>query len=297
MKEIFKSIEYIEDIRQPSKVRHKLLDIIVIVLFAKLANADDWEDMEAFAECHEDFLKQYIALENGVPSHDTIQRVMGNISPQHMQKLYEKWNELLSTDEGEKIKKIICIDGKAMYGNGNKNQKPSHIVSAWSDEDGFCLGQKAVEEKSNEITAIPQLLEAVHIKGNVITIDAMGTQTAIAEKIKSQKADYVLAVKENQKNLYTEIFEYFADDTFLKGIKNGSGYKKTQEKSHFRMETREYYQWDKIGWMEEKGRWKGIKSIGMVCKTMTDGEKTVAEKRYDIGSLPMDIELFSRAVR
>lgn len=297
MKEIFKSIEYIEDIRQPSKVRHKLLDIIVIVLFAKLANADDWEDMEAFAECHEDFLKQYIALENGVPSHDTIQRVMGNISPQHMQKLYEKWNELLSTDEGEKIKKIICIDGKAMYGNGNKNQKPSHIVSAWSDEDGFCLGQKAVEEKSNEITAIPQLLEAVHIKENVITIDAMGTQTAIAEKIKSQKADYVLAVKENQKNLYTEIFEYFADDTFLKGIKNGGGYKKTQEKSHFRMETREYYQWDKIGWMEEKGRWKGIKSIGMVCKTMTDGEKTVAEKRYDIGSLPMDIELFSRAVR
>lgn len=119
MEEIFKNIEFIEDIRQQAKVRHKLLNIIA--LFAKLANADDWEDMEVFAECHEDFMKQYIALENGVPSRHTLQRVMGNINPQHMQKLYKKWNELLSMDEGEKIKKIICINGKTMRGNGNMN--------------------------------------------------------------------------------------------------------------------------------------------------------------------------------
>lgn len=222
MEGILKNIEFIEDIRQQAKVRHKLLDVIVILLFAKLANADDWEEMEAFAECHEDFLRQYIALENGIPSHDTLQRVMGNIDPQHMQKLYEKWNALLNTDEGEKLKKIICIDGKTMRGNGNRNQKPSHIVSAWSDEDGFCLGQKAAGEKSNEITAIPQ-------------------QTAIAEKIRFKRADYVLAVKENQKNLYAEISEYFEDEEFLKEIKNGAGYKKTQEKSYFRTEIREYY--------------------------------------------------------
>ena len=120
MEEILRSIEFIEAIRQQAKVRHKLLDIIVIVLFAKLANADDWEEIEAFAECHTDFLKRYIALENGVPSHDTIQRVMGSINPQHMQGLYQKWNELLSTDEGAKLKKIICIDGKTMRGNGQK---------------------------------------------------------------------------------------------------------------------------------------------------------------------------------
>jgi len=297
MEEILKSIEFIEDIRQQAKVRHKLLDIVVIVLFAKLANADDWEEMEAFAECHEDFLKQYIGLENGVPSHDTLQRVMGNIDPQHMQDLYGKWNEMLSTDEGEKLKKIICIDGKTMRGNGSKNQRPNHIVSAWSDEDGFCLGQKAVEEKSNEITAIPQLLEAINVKGNVITIDAMGTQTAIAGKIRSKRADYVLSVKENQKNLYAEISEYFEDEELLKEIKKGAGYKKTQEKSHSRTETREYYQCDKINWMGEKSRWKGLKSIGMVCKTMTDGEKTVTERRYYISSLPLGIELFSRAIR
>ena len=199
MEEILKDIEYIEDIRQQAKVRHKLLDIIVIVLFAKLANADDWEEMEAFAECHEEFLKRYICLENGIPSHDTLQRVMGSIDPQYMQKLYEKWNALLSTEEGEKLKKIICIDGKTMRGNGSRNQKPNHIVSAWSDEDGFCLGQ--------------------------------------------------------------------------------------------------YYQCDKIKWMKEKDRWKGIKSIGMVCKTTTDGERTVTEKRYYISSLPLDIELLARAIR
>lgn len=297
MEEILKNIEFIEDIRQQAKVRHKLLDIVVIVLFAKLANADDWEEMEAFAECHEEFLRQYIGLENGIPSHDTLQRVMGNIDPQHMQNLYEKWNALLSTDEGEKLKKIICIDGKTMRGNGNRHQKPNHIVSAWSDEDGFCLGQKAVEEKSNEITAIPQLLDTVRVKGHVITIDAMGTQTAIAEKIKAKRADYVLSVKESQKNLYTEISEYFADDDLLKETKGRAGYKKTEEKSHSRIETREYYQCDRIKWMEEKGRWKGLKSIGMVRKTIKDGEKTVTENRYYISSLPLDIGLFSRAVR
>ena len=140
-------------------------------------------------------------------------------------------------------------------------------------------------------------MDAVNVKGNVITIDAMGTQRVIAEKIRAKSADYVLAVKENQKNLHAEISEYFEDEEFLKEIKNGAGYKKTQEKSHSRIETREYYQSNKIKWMEEKSRWKGLKSIGMVCKTMTEGEKTVTEKRYYISSLPLDIELFSRAVR
>ncbi len=125
--------EFIEDIRQQAKVRHKLLNIIVIVLFAKLTNADDWEEMEAFAECHEEFLKRYIDLENGIPFNDTLQRVMGNINPQHMQKSYEKWDDLLSTDKGEKLKKIICIDGKTMRGmldgilNGAATAQPLQI--------------------------------------------------------------------------------------------------------------------------------------------------------------------------
>lgn len=297
MMEILKTIELIEDKRQKKKVKHKLLDIVVIVLFAKLANADDWEEIEIFAKANEEFLKQYIALENGIPSHDTIQRVMGNIAPGYMQGVYKKWNELVNSKEGETLKKIICIDGKTMRGNKSKKQKANHIVSAWCDMDGFCLGQKKVEEKSNEITAIPKLLDTIQVKGSVITIDAMGTQTEIAEKIKQKRADYTLAVKENQKNLYKEISEYFETEEFLKEIKCNNGYKVTKEKAHSQIETREYYQWDKVKWMQEKSRWKGMKSIGMVCKTTEQEGKQVTERRYYISSLPLNVELFARTVR
>lgn len=164
-----------------------------------------------------------------------------------------------------------------MRGNQSNGQKANHIVSAWCDMDGFCLGQKKVEEKSNEITAIPQLLDVIQIKGSVITVDAMGTQTEIVEKIKQKHADYTLAVKENQKNLYREISEYFEDVELLKEIKCNNGYRITKEKSHSQIETREYYQCSKIGWMQEKSRWKGIKSIGMICKTTEQSGKQVTE--------------------
>lgn len=297
MTEILKTIELIEDKRQEKKVRHKLLDIVVIVLFAKLANADDWEEIEIFAKSNEKFLRQYIELENGIPSHDTIQRVMGNIEPKYMQGIYEKWNELANSNEGEKLKKIICIDGKTMRGNKSKDQKANHIVSAWCDMDGFCLGQKKVDEKSNEITAIPELLDTIRVRGSVVTIDAMGTQTEIADKIREKKADYTLAVKENQKNLYEEISEYFQDNELLKEIKRNNGYKVTKEKAHSQIETREYYQCGNLEWMQEKSRWKGLKSIGMVCRTVKKGEEESTETRYYISSLPIDVELFARTVR
>lgn len=148
MKELLNWMEYIEDVRQARKVRHKLKDILVIVLFATLANADDWVEMELFAKEYQDFLRKYIELKNGIPSHDTLNRVMGMLSPEVLQQLYSKWQELLNRDEGEALKKIICIDGKTMRSNKRKEGKPSHIVSAWSRKDGFCLGQKAVEEKA-----------------------------------------------------------------------------------------------------------------------------------------------------
>ena len=211
MVELLEWMEYIEDKRQAKKVRHKLKDIIVIVLFATLSNVDGWEEMEYFAQYHEKYLRKYIELKNGIPSHDTIRRVFGMISPDILQQLYQKWQELLNQDEGEKLKKIICIDGKTMRGNKRKDSQPSHIVSAWCREDGFCLGQRAVEEKSNEITAIPELLDKIQIKGQVVTIDAMGTQTAIAEKIRKKRADYVLALKGNQGSLYEDVRLYLSD--------------------------------------------------------------------------------------
>ena len=214
MNELLEWIEYIEenaDSRQQRKVRHRLKDIIVIVLFAMLANADDWVEIGIFAAYHEEYLRKYIRLENGVPSHDTIQRVMAIVSPEIMQQIITKWQEVLNSNEGESLRKIIAVDGKTMRGNTQNGSKPSHIVSAWCDEDGFCLGQVSVEEKSNEITAIPELLNKINIKGQIITIDAMGTQTEIAEKIVQKRADYVLALKGNQSTLHDDVKEYFQD--------------------------------------------------------------------------------------
>lgn len=271
--------------------------ILVIVLFATLANADDWVEIALFAEDYQDYLRKYIELKNGSPSHDTIRRVMGMISPEILQQLYAKWQERLNRNDGELLKKIICIDGKTMCANKRKEEKASHIVSAWSKEDGVCLGQKAVEEKSNEITAIPELLEKIQIKDQVITIDAMGTQKGIAEKIRRKCADYVLALKGNQGTMYEEVKEYFKEKRFLKEIQEKGCYKKTQEKAHSQIETREYYQTEDIVWMAQKKEWKGLKSIVMEKKTLeTDGiEKE--EYRYFISSLREDIELISRAVR
>ena len=232
MEELLDWMEYIEDVRQTRKVRHKLKDILVIVLFATLADADDWVEIAMFAEAYQDYLRKYIELKNGVPSHDTISRVMGLVSPEVVQQLYGKWQELLNRNEGEALKKIVCIDGKTMRSNKRKEGKASHIVSAWSREDGFSLGQKAVSEKSNEITAIPELLEKIQIKGQIITIDAMGTQKAIAEKIKKKRAEYVLALKGNQGGLYADVELYFRDRDRRQETRERGGYVSTTEKAH-----------------------------------------------------------------
>ena len=298
MEELLEWLEYIEDARQQNKVRHSLKDILVIVLFATLGNADDWVEIGIFAKMHEEYLRQYIPLKNGVPSHDTIQRVMAMIAPEVIQQIQMRWQELLNREEGEKLRKIIAIDGKTMRGNTQNGRKPSHIVSAWCDEEGFCLGQVAVEEKSNEITAIPELLNRINVKGQVITIDAIGTQTAIAEKIKAKRADYVLALKGNQTKLLEDVRDYFEDEEFCRQIKEAGGYCRKAEKAHSQLELREYYQTEDIKWLEQRKNWKGLKSVGMERKTITrqDGTKSV-EYRYYISSLPKNIELFSRAIR
>lgn len=225
MEELLNWMEYIEDVRQKKKVRHLLKDILVIVLFATLANADDWVEIALFAQVYEEYLKKYIELKNGPPSHDTIQRVMGMISPDILQQLYGKWQELLNREEGEALKKIICIDGKTMRSNKQGKEKPSHIVTAWSREDGFSLGQKAVSEKSNEITAIPELIERLQIKGQIITIDAMGTQTVIVEK-SGEKGQI-----ETREYYQTEDIRWMIQKKDWKGLKSIAMERKSIEKN------------------------------------------------------------------
>ena len=207
-----------------------------------------------FAKIHEAYLRKYAELENGVPSHDTIQRAMAMMSPEFLQRIQAQFQERVNQEGGEKLKKIlnidsqamrggtgkeeeeddkptkvVSIDGKTMRGNRRNGEKPCHIVSAWNGEDGFCLGQTAVDEKSNEITAIPVLLDHINIRKQVVTIDAMGTQVDIAEKIRKKHGDYVLALKKNHKCPYFEVEEYFQDEDFQKKIRESGGYYRKAE--------------------------------------------------------------------
>lgn len=161
-----------------------------------------------------------------------------------------------------------------MCGNKQKDKNANHIVSAWSKEDGYCLGQKTVKAKSNEITAIPELLEKIQIKGQIVTIDAMETQTKIAEKIRSKRADYVLALKGNQETLFEDVKEFFINEKFREKIQEAGNYKVSREKAHSQIEKREYYQTEDIRWLNGKESWKGIKSIAMERKTIEkEGKK------------------------
>lgn len=298
MKKTFlRSLAELDDSRQQWKVKHRIGDIVGIVLFATLANANDWQEIGIFAKENAAILKRYFKLENGIPSHDTIQRVMATLSPKKLQELQMQWQEMLNTDEGEKLIKILNIDGKTMRGSGTKDTKPLHIVSAWLKEDGVCLGQVTVNEKSNEITAIPELLKMLNINGQIVTIDAMGTQTAITEQIVKQKGQYVLAVKGNQGILFQDIIDYFEINEKLDMIKQEGGYKRTKEKARSQIETREYYQTNDIKWLSEKKKWRNLKTIGMVKTTLEKDGKVSEERRYYISSLVKNIEDFSRAVR
>jgi predicted transposase YbfD/YdcC len=214
------------------------------------------------------------------------------IEPAFLQKFQVLWNEMLNSNEGERIKRILALDGKTQRGNGDKNHKGNHIVSA-VDENGFCLGQKRVREKSNEITAMPDLLDEINVKNHIVTTDAMGTQTAIAKKIRQKRADYVLALKGNQEILHKDVMLYFDDPELLAACE----YTSTVEKARGCIEKREYWQTDQIDWLSQKKDWVGLKSIIMTRNTiMKDGIETV-DCRYFISSLTTNVHEAARAIR
>lgn len=293
MKALLDYVSTVTDTRQEKKVLHKMMDIVTLVLFATLANADDWVEMEPFGRERETFLRNYLELPNGIPSHDTIQRVFAMVPSEFLEKVQKRWNETLNGDEGGKIKRLLAVDGKTQRGNGSKKQKANHIVSA-VDERGFCLGQKRVEEKTNEIKAIPELLNHLNIKGTIITIDAMGTRTAIAKKNRQKRADYVLALKANQGNLLEDVRLYVSDKELL----SECAHKKTTEKARGRLEKREHWQTDDVSWLSQRKEWAGLKSVILTRNTVTGADGEVhAEERCFISGLPLGIEEAARAIR
>lgn len=289
-------VSKLDDPRIERNKRHSLLDIIMIVLAAIICKIDGWEEIEEWAILHEQWLSSFLELANGIPSHDTLRRVFQRINPKMLQACLLNWvNALRITASGE----IIAIDGKTVRGAGlTESGTPIlHSVSAWASEAQLTLAQVKTVEKSNEITAIPALLDLIDIAGCIVTIDAMGCQTKIAQKIVERKADYVLALKGNQPNLLENIAGFFETELTNDFRDASHQYTRTVDKGHGRLEVREYWHTDSISWMNERSSWTALTSIGMVKRTRTVKEKTSTEIQYYISTLPINVERFAHAVR
>ena len=287
----------IPDLRQQSKVEHKLHDILLTLIVGVICGADGWEAIEEVAHNKKELLDKYGSFENGIPVHDTIARVISAIAPDKLQHCFISWMKAAHiATKGE----IIAIDGKTVRGSYDKQSKKNaiHMVSAFAANNGVVLGQIKTEEKSNEITAIPQLLDLLDIKGSIVTIDAMGCQKAIAVKIKAKDADYVLAVKGNQGHLHQSIKDFFTichED----GFSNVSHqFHEEVDAGHGRIESRKYWISDTLTSIEDLTvKWDGLISVGMAESERHINGKISKEIRYFICSIKADAKVFAQAVR
>ncbi len=294
LQEAFSSLE---DPRIERHKRHQLLDIIVLTICAVVSGAEGREAIEAFGKEKQDWLRQWIALENGIPSHDCIARLMSRLPAEEVSACFSRWVQSVARlTEGE----VVAIDGKTARRSFDQEDKMGaiHMVSAWASQTGLSLGQVKTQEKSNEITAIPRLLAMLEIKGCIVTIDAMGCQEKIAGKIVEKGADYALAVKGNQKSLHEAIVDCFAV-AVDGGVEDGQallGHHEQVDVGHGRIEQRRYYLADCLDTLPSPRRWQGLKGIGMVACERQIGERQTIERRYYITTLD-SVETFANAVR
>ena len=292
--QITRYFKKLKDPRRRHRRRHSLQDIIVIALCAVIAGAQDWQEIAIFGRERQSWLQRFLQLANGIPSHDTFERVFDRLCPQAFQACFRHWVEAIQ----EALPfKHIALDGKTLRGSGNSNLKALHLVSAWASAQRLSLGQVATSEKSNEITAIPLLLDLLDIKGALVTIDAMGCQTAIAEKIVERHGDYVLTVKENQPHLLEDIQQSFVDacENDFEGLEHDTF--ETREKGHGREEFRSYTVLHSTEGLRDAAAWKNITTIGMCySERIVQGIKT-EESRYFIGSRKASAEVYGKALR
>jgi len=286
----------VSDPRRPwGAIRHKLLDILVIGLCSITVRGDGFDEMEELGKAWENWFRKFLELPNGIPDEDTFRRVFERVNPAQLLECLQQWLSEQSIAGGRQVN----IDGKTIRGSGSKEQKGIHMVSAWVNEKNLTLGQLATEEKSNEIPTIPLLLDTIDIKGDTVTIDAMGCQTEIAKKIRSKKADYVLAVKENHPILYDEIkecFEYLDENTKARHMPEDL-WESELEKDHGRIERRRVRTVTDIGFLTGKEHWKDIKSIIEYRSHRTIDGKTTITDRYYISSKDCSAEEFAQIVR
>jgi predicted transposase YbfD/YdcC len=286
----------LEDPRDDTKRRHLLIDMIVIAIAATLCGADGWVQIAQFGRAKEAWLRQFLELPHGIPSHDTFGRVFSLLQPAAFEQCFRAWvASIRRVIPGE----IIAIDGKTLRRSHDraKGLAALHLVSAWASANRVVLGQVATEAKSNEITAIPALLELLTLTGCIVTIDAMGCQTKIAEQIIAQDGDYVLALKGNQETLATEVEEAFIDADAREFAGTETDVVETVERGHGRVETRRYRTLADLSGVPRHALWKGMNMIGMVESTREVNGTCATETRYFIGSIGTDAKTFARAVR
>ena len=280
---------------------HKLVDILVIGLCSQLTGGAGFNDMELFGKTKVAWLKTFLELPQGIPSHDTFNRVFSAIDPPCFLECFVQWvRGICPALAGD----VVAIDGKALRHAFNEGACLPYIVSAWASENGLVLGQVKVDDKSNEITAIPELLRVLDLNGCIVTIDAMGCQKEIAARIADKNADYVLALKGNHAAVHKEVEEFFTDAVppcateSAKTIAPGTmDFFQTLEKDHGRIETRRYWHSSDIEWFQDKKLWKHLRSFGMVESIRRVKGKNTIERRYYLATLPLDAKTFAKAVR
>lgn len=297
---LFDHLSIIEDPRIDRTKQHLLIDILVIAVCAVICGAEGWTEIEEFGRAKEEWFKKFLELPNRIPAHDTFRRVFMLLKPEAFQDSFLNWVKSVFELSGGSL---VNIDGKQL--RGSRSKKEAHdgteglrIVSAWAVENSLVLGQVKTEEKSNEITAIPQLLRVLELKGCIVTIDAMGCQKEIVAQIREQDADYCISLKGNQGRLHQEIVDYFywAERRGFAEIEHS--YCETVEKDHGRIETRRCWATDDIAWLKQKKQWRDLQSIIMVEATReVIGKAATTERRYFISSLPAEANSSLRAVR
>lgn len=285
-------LEEVPDPRVTATVDHDLPDILTIGLCTVLCGGDSFYDMEEFGEVRLDWLKTFLRLRNGAPKHDTYNRVFQALDPEKFGDCLARWTQSARAVLGGEV---VALDGKAVRRALNKGEDPRVIVSAWATESGLLLGQRKVKNKSNEITAVPELLRALELAGCIVTADALHCQKPIAKEITEADADYVLALKGNQGRAFTEV-QSFLDDA-IQHREQHLVFTETVDKEHGRMEVRRYWQTETLGWFADREAWEGLKSVGVVESRRTVQGKESVERRYYLSSLKADAATFARAVR
>ena len=300
-------LDYFAELPDPRRdnenKRHQLIDIIAISILATICGAEHFTEMEDYGQANLDFLRTFLELPNGIPSHDTFGYVFARLDCNDFKRCFAAWvNSIRDATDGE----VVAIDGKTLRRSHQRGRGkgPLHLVSAWAANNRLTLGQVKVDEKSNEITAVPELLKLLYLKGCIVTIDAMGTQKEIARQIREKEADYVLALKDNQPTLYAEVEGIFiAEEDSLRSEKksksqeSGSTMYETVEQGHGRRETRRVLSVAAPEWLGKKETWQDLRSLVMVeAKREVNGQAST-ERRYFISSLSPDAQRAAEIVR